>query len=172
MRISLADLPQGHSEIVRDLSVEPLDLGGWFSAQGPVRVELDADRRGEQVTLRGQLQVDGGAECARCLAPFVFRLESEILVLADRRGSDEPRDEAALEEEGSVLYHDGLELDLTGLLREAIILEVPVVLVCRPDCRGLCPLCGQDLNVGTCSCAPPKGDARWEALKDLKGKPS
>jgi uncharacterized protein len=172
VKIALADLPLGHSAIVRDLPAEPLDLTAWFSPRDPVHVALDADRRGEQITLRGGARVEGQAECARCLAPFTFALEPEFLILADRRGSDAPVDEAALEEEGSVLYHDGLELDLSGPLREAIILEVPVVQVCRPDCRGLCPQCGQDLNTGSCSCKPPHGDPRWEALKGLKSKPT
>jgi len=172
VKILLTDLPQGHSDLVRDEAVEPFALEGWFRPRGPVHLDLDADRRGEQITFRGTVRVEGEGECGRCLAPFLFALEPEILVLADRRGSDDPRDEAALEEEGSVLYHDGLELDLTGPLREAIILEVPVVQVCRPDCRGLCPQCGQDLNVGPCSCVPPRGDPRWEALKGLKSKPS
>lgn len=172
MKIQLANLPQGHSDIVRDVPAERFNLGEWLLARGPVHVELDADRRGEQITFNGEVRVEGDAECARCLASFVVALESEVLLLADRRGSDEPVDEAALEEEGSVLYHDGLELDLTEALREAIILEVPVVHVCRPDCRGLCPQCGQDLNAGPCSCTPASGDSRWGALKGLKSKPS
>ncbi len=172
MKILLTGLPQGHSDIVRDVPAERFNLGEWLTARGPVHVELDADRRGEQITFRGDVRVEGDAECARCLAQFVVVLEPEILVLADCRGSDDLLDEAALEEEGSVLYHDGLELDLTAALREAIILEVPVVHVCRPECQGLCPVCGQDLNVGPCSCTPTRGDSRWGALKGLKSKPS
>jgi uncharacterized protein len=172
VKIQLAGLPQGHSDIVRDVPAERFELGEWLHARGPVQVELDADRRGEQITFNGAVRVEGDAECARCLAPFVVALEAEVLLLADLRGSDELVDEAALEEDGSVLYHDGLELDLTAALREAIILEVPVVHVCRPDCRGLCPQCGQDLNVGPCSCTPARGDSRWGALKGLKSKPS
>jgi uncharacterized protein len=172
MKILLAGLPQGHSEIVRDVPAERFNLDEWLSVRGPVHVELDADRRGEQITFRGEVRVEGDAECDRCLRQFVGVLESEFLILADCRGSDDLVDEAALEEEGSILYHDGLELDLTAALREAIILEVPVVHVCQPDCRGLCPQCGQDLNVGPCLCTPTRGDTRWGALKGLKSKPS
>jgi uncharacterized protein len=88
---------------------------------------------------------------------------------SDRRGLDDPRDEVALEQDGSVHYHDGSELDLAAPIREAIILEVPQLILCRPDCRGLCPTCGTDRNEATCSCAPEGGDPRWEALKRLRG---
>ncbi len=170
MKLALTQLPEGHSVVHRREPASDFDLGAWFRPLGPVEVDLDADRRGDQITLRGTAAVDGEQDCGRCAVPFKFRLEAEILLVADRRGSDDPRDEAALEQEGALLYHDGLELELGGPLREALILEIPVAQVCRPDCRGLCPQCGQDLNEGPCSCRPAGGDPRWESLKSLKNK--
>jgi uncharacterized protein len=138
------------------------------TAAGSVVLDLDLERRGEQITVRGRARVDAEEVCARCARPLTHPLEAEILVYADRRGQDDPRDEVALEQEGSVHYHDGSELDLAGPIREAIILEEPPLVLCRPDCRGLCPVCGQDRNEGTCSCAPAGEDPRWEALKKLR----
>jgi len=172
LKIQIPQLPQGHSRIVRREPAGPLDLGEWFRPRGPVEVDLDADRRGEQITLRGRAAIEAEQDCARCARAFPFRLEAEVLVFSDRRGSDVPEDEEALEREGDVLYHDGIELDLDEPLRQALILEVPVVQLCRPDCRGLCPHCGRDLNEGPCSCAPPAGDPRWEGLKSLKDNSS
>jgi uncharacterized protein len=83
-------------------------------------------------------------------------------------GRAEEGEQAAMEQEGSILYHDGLELDLGETIREAVILEIPQVVLCRPDCRGLCPGCGSDLNEGACKCTPEGGDPRWDALKHLK----
>jgi len=168
MKILLHDIPQGHSTIERDLEAESLDLLDWFTPRGPVRVSLGVDRHGQQMTLRGDVHVDTAMECARCLCPLTLPLDTELIVLAERRGTEDPKDEVALEQEGSVLYHDGLELDLGTPVREAIILEVPQVALCRPDCRGLCPRCGKDLNEGPCACRADTEDPRWNALKALK----
>jgi len=66
-------------------------------------------------------------------------------------------------------YQDDVVV-LDDLVRQEVILAVPFSPQCRVDCRGLCPQCGQDLNVGTCACAPPP-DTRWAVLREyLKGK--
>ena len=172
MKVQLKDVPQGHSVIDRTEPEESFDLGDWISLRSGLRVHLDVDRREHQITFRGRVEGEAEDSCGRCLKPVVTRIESTFLVLADRRGSDEPDDEVALEQEGSVIYHDGLEVDLGPSIREAIIVEVPQVVLCRPDCRGLCPICGKDRNVAPCACNPDQGDPRWAALDSLKKKNS
>jgi len=144
------------------------ELGDWLEARGPLRVAVDVERRAERLVLRGEAVLPGTQPCGRCTSPAAVDLRAEILLLADRKGSDDPDDEAALEQEGSVLYHDGIELDLKEVLREALILEVPPVALCRPDCRGLCPRCGQDFNEGPCGCPASEVDPRWRALEGLR----
>jgi len=172
MRILLVDLPQGHSRVRRRVPAEPLELQEWFRPRGPLEADLDVERRGEQITVRGTVAVQGEETCARCTRPARLDLTVELLLVADRRGSDDPADEAALEQEGSLLYHDGIEINLEDPVREALILEVPVVILCRPDCRGLCPQCGQDRNEGGCSCSGTGEDPRWAALRSLKDEDS
>lgn len=167
MKIHLQEIPQGHSSLSRKEPAQALDLEDWFHPRETVEVHLEIDRRGEELTLRGWGELEAEAECGRCAVTFPFAVRAELVALADRRGSDDPRDEAALEQEGAVLYHDGLTLDLTDSLREAIILETPQALICRDDCRGICPKCGTDLNESKCSCRTDETDPRWEALKDL-----
>lgn len=168
MRVPLRELPEGHALRVLEGPAEDYDLGEWIEPVGPVRAALDLDKRGDQVTVRGQVAVAGAMVCSRCAKPFPAEIAAELLVVADGRGSDSPEDEAALEEEGSILYHDGLELDLGGPIREALILEVPAAPLCREDCRGLCPRCGQDWNESPCGCPRGVGDARWNALSSLE----
>jgi uncharacterized protein len=170
MKLLLRAIPEGHSVVERDEPPEPLELDAWCSPRGPVHVRLDADRRAETVTLRGTVSVQAVFPCARCLRDLILPLEGDVLVLADRRGADDPRDERALEAEGSVLYHEGLEIDLGPSLREALILEVPQVVLCRDDCAGLCPQCGQDRNEVACGCEPQGTDPRWGPLRDLKSE--
>ena len=168
MKILLSGIPEGHGRIDRGQPAGAYDLGRWIRPTGDVHVVLETDRRGQQITFRGSVEVEGIHDCARCLKEFTARLEAEILVLSERRGTDDLRDEEALEQDGAVLYHEGAELDLGPIIREAVILEVPLVLLCRPACRGLCPHCGQDRNEQECGCGFSKPDPRWNQLKSLK----
>ena len=60
------------------------------------------------------------------------------------------------------------ELDLRPALREQWLLNVPGYALCRDDCKGLCPTCGAELNVGPCDCASTSADPRWDALRKLR----
>lgn len=93
------------------------------------------------------------AECRRCLAAVYETARAEFRELF------EPR---ATEGETWPLRHE--EIDLEPLVREALLLELPLAPLCREDCRGLCPTCGADLNEGACLCAPEDRDPRWAAL--------
>ena len=60
-------------------------------------------------------------------------------------------------------------MDLLPLARDAVLLNLPLAPVCRPDCAGLCPTCGADLNEGPCLCLPVSSNGRWAALDALRG---
>jgi len=168
VQLLLKTLPEGHSTVERRIPPPGDDWEGWFRPEGETHVVLDVDRRGDLLTIRGHVEADGGFVCSRCAVPVDRTLVAPLLVVAVRSGSDGEEEEAALEQEGSILYHDGVEVDLAEPLREAVILEVPQVVLCRPDCKGLCPTCGADLNEGACGCSPVQGDPRWDVLKHLK----
>jgi uncharacterized protein len=67
-----------------------------------------------------------------------------------------------------IAVHDGTVLDLDALVQEQLLLAVPSHLLCRVDCRGLCPYCGGNRNETECSCTAAQTDPRWAALKSLK----
>jgi len=62
----------------------------------------------------------------------------------------------------------GDHIDLEPMAREAVVLGLPLAPLCRPDCKGLCPSCGADLNQGPCGCPPAAADPRWAALDALR----
>jgi uncharacterized protein len=64
----------------------------------------------------------------------------------------------------------GRSLDLSSAVREEVILAMNSYVVCAPECRGLCPRCGKNLNEGPCDCAEEEVDPRWETLRALKGR--
>lgn len=102
-------------------------------------------------------------ECRRCLQPVGGELRCEVRELYRPRPSGEPPEQ---DEETYPLR--GEMIDLRPLVRDAILLEMPIAPLCREDCAGLCPTCGADLNDGKCDCPPAVGDPRWAALDVLR----
>jgi uncharacterized protein len=104
-------------------------------------------------------------ECRRCLRPVGGDLRCEVREMYRPRPPGEAPDE---DEETYPLT--GEMLDLRPLVRDAVLLDLPIAPLCRPDCAGLCPSCGADLNEGPCACPPPVTDPRWGALDVLRGE--
>ncbi len=122
---------------------------------------LDSVDGGVEVT--ATVSAPWAGQCRRCLKPVSGRLEANVREMyRPRRPGEAPEDD----EETYPL--SGELLDLQPLVRDAILLELPIAPLCRDDCAGLCPTCGADLNDGPCSCPPPMGDQRWAALDALR----
>jgi uncharacterized protein len=111
------------------------------------------------------------ADCHRCLEPFTMTVEVDfplVLHRGDRVPPPEGLEEddfAAIPPVGNVLY------DIFPRVREALILEIPIKLLCREDCKGVCSRCGANLNSADCACGSEPADPRWGALrKPLNGE--
>ncbi len=121
----------------------------------------------EGVLVQGTLHVEATMPCARCLEPVTVLLQVEleevfvptVSIATGRPITPEEDDQALWISENHIL-------DLREVLRQDVLLAQPVQVLCRPDCRGLCPICGQNLNQGACSCQP-EPDPRWAALTAL-----
>jgi len=156
--INLAALRPGLSRVGASASAADLDLPAaeW---PGPVQAELQVDRTHDRVSVRGPVQATARLECVRCLKSFDLPVRVELEVFADRSGRARGL-EADLERDDYMKFHDGRQLDLRGETRETLLLEMPITPHCREECRGLCPDCGADLNLGPCGCSsgvPPSG---------------
>jgi uncharacterized protein len=99
-------------------------------------------------------------ECRRCLEPVRGEITSEVRELY------RPPDTASPDEDTYDLGND--YLDLQPLARDALLLDLPLAPLCRPDCEGLCPVCGADRNAEPCGCAHEVVDPRWAALGVLR----
>jgi uncharacterized protein len=131
------------------------------SAEVTADVALDSVDGGIEVV--GIVVAPWEGECRRCLVAVSGTLQSEVRELYRPRPPGEPPDQ---DEDTYPL--NGEMLDLRPLVRDAVLLELPIAPLCRPDCQGLCPTCGADRNVGPCACPPPSGDARWAVLDALR----
>jgi DUF177 domain-containing protein len=149
--INLATVNPGRSRVEERAEAKALDLpeAEWL---GEVRGVFDIDRNGHQVALVGRVSALARLECFRCLRMFERSVEADVTVLADRVGSSRGLEED-LERDRYMKFHDGRQLDVREEAREALLLELPITRHCQEDCKGLCPKCGADLNLGPCGCS-------------------
>jgi uncharacterized protein len=114
----------------------------------------------------GRIQGEAKDECRRCLTDVVSSIEEEVHVLFAEEGDSETDDQDVYR-----IDPRANELDLRPAIREQWLLAAPAFMQCREDCKGLCPTCGADLNLGACSCAPAT-DSRWDALRKVRNSHS
>ena len=180
MLISVEALHVHPLDFREEFQPEVIDLGPDLRQKTPLissgTATLIEEQHGhkqviDDIRLVGQLATRVEASCARCLEPVTRDLDRRFELLYRPLGADAGREEISVTQaEADIGYYQGEGLLLEDVLREQVLLAVPMRLVCREDCRGLCPQCGQNLNQGPCQCPAATGDSRWEALKDLKDK--
>jgi uncharacterized protein len=176
---------------IRELELHPLDfeeeflpdvidLGREARQRGPVkasgRAEVVEEHHGKHevikdIRLRGRLSAELELQCARCLEPVPQQVRREFELLYRPLGADAGRDELSVTDaEAEIGYYQGEGLLLEDVLREQILLALPLKITCREECKGLCPLCGKNLNQEQCSCSTEVEDPRWAALKEVRSR--
>jgi uncharacterized protein len=147
-----------------DVELEPFLLGGQRYEPTPVRVpgDLRITRASGATVFDLRFQTRLAGPCMRCLA----HAEAELSVTA--REVHDPEAPTGDELRSDYVVEDRLELDAWA--RDSIALALPEQLLCRPDCAGLCPVCGKDLNVEPHEHADHERDPRWAALEELRDR--
>ena len=154
----------GALKLVRTKVRAPADLGIaviGVPVGSPVELDLRLESVVEGVLVTGAATVAISGECVRCLGTIVDGLEIEVQELFVYPGNEAAEDEASRLE--------GDLIDLEPLLRDAVVLELPFQPLCSPDCAGLCPQCGADLNDHPGHSHEVAPDPRWAALRRLEG---
>jgi len=131
----------------------------------PGRVGLAIQTAGKDYYMTGGLFAPMVLECSRCLESF--RLPLQVALAWSVRRVEELTPEDELPDDEFEILPETQELDFTARVREIIIFNLPAQPLCRPDCRGLCPVCGQNLNVRECACRREAADPRWDGLRRL-----
>ena len=130
--------------------------------------ELLANTLGE-IRIRGHLKVRIQSDCDRCLEVAEFPIDSNFDLFYRPAERAEYEEEVAIDEgESEIAFYEGAGIDLKDVLREYVLLSLPMQRVCREDCRGICPVCGQNRNLVSCGCEVKPVDDRWAALKRLQ----
>ncbi|MGB9792836.1 MAG: YceD family protein, partial [Thermacetogeniaceae bacterium] len=127
-----------------------------------VRVFGNATNTGEGIYVKGQVKTTADCTCSLCLASFPLDIAFpfEETYYRDGEASSQRKEEA-------VRTYEGDEIDLGDVIEEGLILALPMKPLCSPDCKGLCPVCGCDLNQQQCSCDTQTIDPRLAVLKDF-----
>ena len=138
-----------------------------------VRAEGEAELVSEltgEIRLRGEIEASGVAVCDRCLEPITVPLSGPFRISYEPRENEPVDDEVEIsEKDAEVSYYEGDGLNLADVVREQVLLALPMQKLCRPECQGICPICGINRNETPCPCnAQAEVDERWAALKSLK----
>lgn len=171
--VDLSSLRQSAGrELAVTLESDHLDgLAEGLSLADSVHVDAALTSGERLVKLHARVQATIETVCDRCLTPLSYPLDfecDEVLVSAHDAEVlvDHGADREELETENWI--YDDAHLDLNYLVLDAIMMQLPIRHLCRPDCKGLCPHCGANLNDGPCDCENTEMDPRWAALAQLK----
>ncbi|MEW6715606.1 MAG: DUF177 domain-containing protein [Nitrospirota bacterium] len=165
MRLIISDIPQDGLYQEADLQIAVREDAEKENAH----VSINVHKFGKRVLIKGSAGMSSLFMCSRCLKQFYLLLsadfEEEYLPAPEVSGAVEQ--ELTAEEIDSGFY-SGDEINIEDLIREQLLLAVPMKPLCKPDCRGICPKCGKDLNDGPCGCKEDEIDSRLMPLKKIK----
>jgi DUF177 domain-containing protein len=156
--------------------IEFFDDGDRLTQASPLQAEgsaeLLANTLGE-IRVRGHLAVRMRCDCNRCLEPAEFPIDSSFDLFYRPADAEDREEEVEIDEgEAEIAFYEGSGIDLKDVLREHVLLAMPMQRVCRQECHGICPVCGQNRNLINCGCEAKLVDDRWSALKKVQVKES
>jgi uncharacterized protein len=180
MLIEIRELQVHAVDFDEHLAPGVIDFGLEVRQEGELtsrgRAQLVQERHGKHelindIRIAGDFSTRVELACARCLEPIRRDVAKSFELLYRPQGADAGREELSVTAaEAEVSYYQGEGLLLEDVLREQVLLALPLKAICREDCKGLCPHCGRNLNLEQCNCAEPLEDPRWSALKDIREK--
>jgi uncharacterized protein len=180
MDFKVSELEREPIEFDLELAPGAIDFGQEAEQVGPMatagRVEVLHEHRGPKdivadIRLRGQFSGNFEVPCARCVEPVEIPLAAEFDLIFRPAGADSEAPERSITApETEIGYYQKDSLSLEDVLREQVLLSLPVKTLCKPDCKGLCPRCGENRNIQACSCEEGPSDPRWQALSGLRSR--
>jgi uncharacterized protein len=140
-----------------------------FEVTGSVSLEFDIFKDKAQFRLAGAVQTTLELSCSRCLEAFTLPVDAAFDLRYQPHAVNTGEGEREIEEDDlTTAFYENDTIDLGQLMREQFYLALPMKPLCREDCRGLCALCGANLNRGTCGCQHEWQDPRLAVLKHLQ----
>lgn len=170
MFLEIRELEQKPIRFELALPVGAIPFDSEFEQQTPLVASGTAEMQAstEEVMVRGRLEVALRMECDRCTEPFTQEVKEEFDLIYVPAPETAPGAEIAIgASDSNVGFYDGPGLELNDILQEQVLLALPLQRLCREECRGICPICGQNRNETDCQCQTRMTDERWSALRNL-----
>jgi len=138
---------------------------------GPLDWAFSAERAGAEIRIAGTLDTTLEVMCSRCLEPARVRVSKPFDLFFRERDQfmfDEDQEIELEEQDTRTAFFTGTKLAIGDILREQILLALPMKALCTVDCKGLCPTCGTNLNSGSCSCPKEEFSPHMDTLLEIK----
>jgi|WetSurMetagenome_2_1015567.scaffolds.fasta_scaffold00340_17 uncharacterized protein len=165
MKIIISEIPDEGIEVVLTDHLQ----SDAVRIVSPVEASLRIDKVETDLVASGDLSSAVELQCARCLKNFELKIASPFSVVYHPAGQIGRHEQHELKsDELDTVFYTGDIFDTDDLLKEQLILNLPMKPLCSPDCKGFCPVCGADLNISACDCRPGETETRFEILKKLK----
>jgi len=159
--------PHEHFDKVYDPKAFKADAE--YSIVSPVRLEFDVHKDKDIFRLDGRVAATLELPCSRCLEPFRWTVDEPFELTYQPRSAAVAEHEREIEDEDfSAALYDNDQIDLEQLIRERFEMSLPMKPLCSEDCKGLCPICGTNLNRNSCACKADWEDPRLAVLKKLQ----
>jgi uncharacterized protein len=130
-------------------------------------VEL-LEHTADDIRVTGHVAVQMETECDRCLEKAVFPVDSDFDLYYRPAGEGLDEEVEIDDQELEAGFYENGKIELNDVLREHVLLALPMQKICQEDCKGICPGCGQNRNLLECDCHLHTGDDRWRALQNMK----
>ena len=173
MFISLQQLQQHPVPFKLDIPPGDIDYDSQMTQSSDLHTEGTAQLLSHsmgEIRVRGQLKVTIQTTCDRCLELATFPVDNKFdlvyMPASESTAGEDEVDQAGIE----VGYYDGNGLALNDVLREVVLLALPMQLICSEACKGICPVCGQNRNQRDCGCHAQAVDDRWSQLKSIRAE--
>lgn len=169
MLLDLSKIRTAHERYEKVYQADAFASDGEFRVVEPVSLASDIFKDKEQFRLAGDVKTVLELPCSRCLEPFRSPVDAHFDLRYQPRSHNAGEGEREIEEDDlTTAFYENDEIDLGQLMQEQFYLSLPMKPLCREDCRGLCPVCGKNLNRETCDCRRDWEDPRFAALRELK----
>lgn len=164
-----AQVPGSYAEHEIDMTLKEVE---GMTLTAPVRGKLTVSSTGRVLLLEGAVDTEVEMTCFRCVStyrqPVHAEFQEEFVMRPPQTPSQGPRVEEEEEAPETRLFYEGtLDLNLDELLRQSILVALPMKPLCADDCQGLCPHCGHRLSEGPCGCAPEETGSPLGALRQV-----
>jgi uncharacterized protein len=146
-----------------------LSSSGECRFTAPLMVDLTVLREYDHIRVEGAIGTSVRLHCSRCLEVFEKDVATSFTLFYNKTTGAPIDDETELREEDlQAVFYEGDYIDFTGEIEEQLIMEIPYKPLCKDECKGLCGVCGANLNDAECGCSPEASSFKFGALKDFK----